>query len=51
MKIFEQILNQHLHDIVKISTNQCGFIKGSNTDAIFTAHSWKNSKKRESYYT
>lgn len=36
MKIFQQILKQHLFDIVKISINQCSFVKGSSSiDAIF----------------
>lgn len=38
MKIFERILNKCLRDIVELTPNQCGFVKGSSTtDAIHAA--------------
>ncbi|VDP22623.1 unnamed protein product [Heligmosomoides polygyrus] len=31
MKIFEQILDSRIHEFVKLSDNQCGFVSGSGT--------------------
>uniref|UniRef100_A0A914WD71 Reverse transcriptase domain-containing protein n=1 Tax=Plectus sambesii TaxID=2011161 RepID=A0A914WD71_9BILA len=51
MKIFERVIDARLRAIVKISTNQCGFVKGAGTtDAIHAArllierHREKNQK-------
>ncbi|VDO93775.1 unnamed protein product [Heligmosomoides polygyrus] len=38
MKIFERILDRRIHEIVKLSDNQCGFVSGCGTiDAIHAA--------------
>jgi len=38
LKIFERVIDRRLREIVKISENQCGFVKGAGTtDAIHAA--------------
>lgn len=56
MKIFDQIPDQHLCNIMRISINQCSFVKGSSTtETIFAAHMlieehWEKGKRLHSAF-
>ncbi|VDP23330.1 unnamed protein product [Heligmosomoides polygyrus] len=53
MKIFERILNSRIREIVKLSSNQCGFVAGCGTiDAIHAARllAEKHREKQKSVH-